>query len=275
MEAINLGPSAGASLNLPVPAAKSPITAAEAEVALQNAAHQAAEISRRHQTQHAAVPVRKELGRLRIASTAELDAQEAAAERCRLAGVADECRRTSGVPARYATARASDVSRIKPDHVEKYTATMRSLLKLLETPGTVALIGTIGAGKTHMACALIHAFCDKGRSARYATAMDYIIAVRRAYDGKKPQEQIEAEYIRHSLLVLDEMQVRMETANEEMLLLRLLDKRYQNNRATLLLSNHPTKHEFLQRVDARIADRMREGGGILVADWESLRGNLI
>ena len=108
------------------------------------------------------------------------------------------------------------------------------------------------------------------------TAFDYILAVRQSYSANAAhtQEQIEGDYVRYSLLVLDEMQIRAGSDNEEMLLLRLIDKRYQVGRATLMLSNHSSKEEFRARIDARIADRMAEGGGYIICGWRSLRGRL-
>ena len=57
-------------------------------------------------------------------------------------------------------------------------------------------------------------------------------------------------------------------------LIRLIDKRYQFNRATLLISNHLTKEEFASRVDARIMDRMNTAGGVCVVSWPSIRGRV-
>lgn len=188
--------------------------------------------------------------------------------------------RGRNLPPGYAKASLEDVSALPVDVVDPYSRAIDAMHKILnrpkDAPMIVAMIGKIGGGKTHLACALINAMAQQARTARYTTAFDYILAVRKTFSREisRDQTDVENEHIHPELLVLDEMQVRGETESEEILLLRLIDKRYQHNRATLLLSNHADKDEFKARIDARIWDRMKQNGGVFVVKWDSIRGRV-
>lgn len=252
---------------------KSTISPDEAEAVLKRAATVAGANARRDASKPA---LAAEMDRMRIETDNNLRRQELAAERARLAERVARCAMRCNVPERYSQATLADFSKIPADCRERYTQAARKIAVLRDRPIIIALIGNIGTGKTFLACALINSMIREGRSAAYLTAMDYVLAVRQSYarNAKQTQEQIESSFIAPKLLALDEMQVRGETPNEDMLLLRLIDKRYQAGVATLLISNHETKAKLMERIDARIADRMADGGGVIVCDWDSLRGRI-
>lgn len=217
-------------------------------------------------------------GVYRQLSDAEIaERQRKAEEQRRLAQMLD-ARQCRNLPPGYGKANLDDLAALPLDAQEPYSRALDRLNRIVardrDKPFIAALIGVIGAGKTHMAAALINKFASLGRTARYTTAMDYILAIRSTYGKDTEQSQIENAHIHPELLVIDEMQVRGETAHEDLLLIRLIDKRYQHNRATLLISNHLTKQEFAERVDARIMDRMNTAGGVCVVSWPSIRGRL-
>jgi DNA replication protein DnaC len=185
----------------------------------------------------------------------------------------DACRERNNVPERFKRARLNDVYAVPVDCQEPYLEAIKELEEMVKHASLKVLIGSRGPGKTHMACGLVNAFCDQGRSAKYMTAMDYILDIRKSYSGGESQEQRELEYIKLSLLVLDELQERGDTPNEDRLLTRIIDKRYAANRATVLISNQ-TESQFIARIGVSVADRINEGGGIIVCDWPSLRGRI-
>ncbi|MDB5294958.1 MAG: hypothetical protein JWO31_941, partial [Phycisphaerales bacterium] len=43
---------------------------------------------------------------------------------------------------------------------------------------------------------------------------------------------------------------------------------------TVVISNHATEAEFWGSLDARVRDRIRDGGGVILCDWPSLRGRV-
>lgn len=182
----------------------------------------------------------------------------------------------SGVPARYRTAgNPFDMNAVPDDAVVKYDETVKALASLIGKPGMVALLGPRGTGKTWMACGLVTTFCRHGRYALYRDAMDYFLELKASYDdgAKVNQQAIEARYLRPELLVLDEVHERGDTAWEDRMLTRLINKRYAAELSTVLISNQDEK-TFAERIGASIADRIHDGGGVIVCDWESLRGRI-
>lgn len=236
------------------------------------------ELRREAEAARAAILSRSTIS-IRPRSEEEIERAIRRAEAERRAAAVVTARQGARLPPGYAHARLEDVEALPTDATERYLAAAESLRKMLRRdraqPMIVALIGVIGAGKTYLAAGLVNAMVGEGRTARYTTAFDYCLAVRRTFGGAGDQAEVEREHIHPELLVLDEMQIRGETPHEELLLLRLLDKRYHHQRATLLLSNHKDSAQFRARIDARIWDRMRDGGGVRVVDWPSLRGRTI
>jgi chromosomal replication initiation ATPase DnaA len=191
----------------------------------------------------------------------------------------DKCRKGSRVPERYIRARLDsrlpDGQLIPAAEAAMYSAACAKLSRAMTRPGIYALCGSLGAGKTHMACGLVNEFCGLGRSARYTKAADYIRDYRSTWKmGAGAEDAYEKDYVRLSLLVLDEWQVRGDTDNENLILLRLIDKRYEADKTTLVIGNHGTQDEFERSIDARVADRICDGGGFILCDWPSLRGRI-
>ncbi|HEV7298697.1 MAG TPA: ATP-binding protein [Tepidisphaeraceae bacterium] len=239
----------------------------------------------RHSAEH-----RRETGAATLAATAQrvflgfrtVDAETVAAQQRRAdelarAEAVGACHRRKSVPDKFRTARVEDFSRIPADALERYASAARRLANALANPGLYVLCGEIGDGKTHMTCGLINAFCDAGRSAKYVKTKDFIDQLRRTWrsDDTQATARFEREHVRFALLVIDEWQARNNTENEEMELFRLLDKRYDAGGATVIISNHADADEVYAALDARVADRMCDGGGVIVCDWPSLRGRLV
>lgn len=186
----------------------------------------------------------------------------------------DERLRERNVPPHYVNASLDDVVAVPPEYRTAYTDVCETLRELMTLPVTIALIGPRGPGKTHMACALVNAFAKAARRAKYLTASDYIGTIRSSWGGGAgADEKVMQAHVALELLVLDEFHERRETADEDLMLTRIVDKRYAANRATVLISNQD-RPTFVKRVGTSIADRLNEGG-IIECTWPSLRGNLL
>ena len=189
---------------------------------------------------------------------------------------ADACFRRNGVPEIYRAANLYDYTSV-PDHAfDSYREAQRQLARARTCPGIYALIGEIGAGKTHMACGLVNDFCSDGFSARYIKTADYIRDYRATWRLSEPgaEARFDQQFVSYRLLILDEWQVRGDTQSENILLLRLIDKRYEAGVTTVLIGNHASAEEFAGSIDARVADRIQDGGGVILCNWSSLRGRV-
>ncbi len=241
---------------------------AEAERILQDASRAAKAIMPRPSGMTAPLPLNRR-------SDEEVLAIRQAEEKAEFEKKQAACRKASNVPQRYEAARFDDTARLPADVVPKYLSAGEKLQKILKTPVCVAMVGPRGPGKTHLGCALINAFCDQARAAVYLDAMEYLVLLKRTYGGKTGADeyQVEQQYLKPELLVLDEMHERGDTAWEDRMLTRLVNKRYAAEKATLLISNQ-TGNDFKVRVGDSIADRIKDEGGIIVCDWPSVRGRI-
>lgn len=226
------------------------------------------------------MPIRRSLqtilAGIKAATKQQIDLHNQKMEEYQRASRVSECRRLSNIPERYRNASLSDIDKVPADCIEQYQAAVKRLRVAQEQPGIFAMIGEIGDGKTHLACGLVNAFCIAGRSAKRIKCADYIEGYRSQWKSNQPgaESAFESTHVRFALLVLDEWQVRGETASENTLLLRLIDKRYEACKTTLIIGNYATQGEFEKSIDGRIADRLCDGGGMIICDWPSLRGRL-
>jgi DNA replication protein DnaC len=153
---------------------------------------------------------------------------------------------------------------------DRWKTIFRRVLARIQTGCIIALIGPRGTGKTQMAIGAIREAAEREISFRYCTAMDIFLDIKDSYRKGGSERDALAAYTKPSLLVVDEMQERGETAWEDRLLTHILDKRYANLKDTILISNQIEK-TFLESVGPSVASRISETGGIAVCDWESFR----
>lgn len=135
-----------------------------------------------------------------------------------------------------------------------------------------ALAGTQGTGKTQMGACLIRAAALKLWSCRFSTAMDFFIELKGTFDddSKITEAQAIARFTKPKLLVLDEMDERSESAWENRLIFYMVNKRYNEEKDTLLISRRD-KDVFLSSLGESIQSRMQETGSVMVCDWQSFR----
>lgn len=135
------------------------------------------------------------------------------------------------------------------------------------------LVGTVGAGKTHLAAATAHSVIEQGYSAVFASVMSAVRSVKETYrrDSERTERDAINALIAPDLLILDEVGVQFGSDAEKLILFEIINGRYEEVKPTILLSNLDIDglKEFLGE---RVMDRLREGGGkMIVFDWASYR----
>jgi IstB-like ATP binding protein len=186
----------------------------------------------------------------------------------RWAGFRNECWRmfrAARVPDRF---RTIDLLKLPEWIPPGYRALSEILLGLRDKPMLIAIGGDRGRGKTAMAGGLIRAFCRLGRSALYARVKDFFDELDGAPWEQKPSAK--ERYATPSLLVLDEIQMRdAGKAWQDSELTTLIDRRYGESRATLLLSNlKPAALD--EHLGESVKRRLSEEGGTYETDWPLL-----
>lgn len=130
--------------------------------------------------------------------------------------------------------------------------------------------GKRGTGKNHLACGIAHKIISDGYSAVVITASDMLQTIKASYSGGSETEAVKA-FVNPDLLVLDEFGMGTQSETEARLMFTVINRRYELMKPTMVLTNIAPE-QFVEKVDARIRDRLRDNGGKLVPfDWESYR----
>lgn len=155
---------------------------------------------------------------------------------------------------------------------EQWNARLEQISKRIGNGFILALTGQRGTGKTQMAVELIERAVAQEKSAQYCLAMDFFLKVKATYCQDSPEDEgdVIKRFAEPKFLVIDEIQERAESQWEDRLMTHLFNKRYNDVKDTLLISNL-TKGEFIDSVGSSVASRLVETGGICTCNWESFR----
>jgi DNA replication protein DnaC len=175
------------------------------------------------------------------------------------------------IPAKYRGQRF-----VPHDEAQK---TVRSIARqfrdfIVTEPRWAALVlsGEAGTGKTLLACEIAEALMNRLlRSVRYTTAAGMIGEIRASYgqEGKTEDGEIER-FAQFDLLIVDEVDAMRGTANDQMLLTEIINRRYSNERPVLVITNQK-RDNLAQFVGDRIDDRLHENGFVCNFNWPSFR----
>ena len=133
----------------------------------------------------------------------------------------------------------------------------QSAYEMATAPGKVrwlALIGSNGVGKTHLAVAICKAWVDAGIPARYMFVSLLLDELKSGFNADNPQEGYDAKfryYCTIPLLLLDDYGAESKTAWVQEKLDALVDYRLMNNLSLLVTSNLT-----LEQMPARIRSRL-------------------
>ena len=142
---------------------------------------------------------------------------------------------------------------------------------VLGSSGMVAITGERGTGKTQIAVEIMKQWTAVGKSALFTNALDFFIEIKGCYrkDGASERDVINS-FRKPALLVIDEIGKRGETDWENNMLFLLLNHRYNDMKATILIDNNSAA-DFTRSIGPSIASRMQECGGIIECNWKSFR----
>lgn len=157
--------------------------------------------------------------------------------------------------------------------LRKAMAYVEAWPEALERGTCLIFAGNAGTGKTHLACAIANALIARGASSLFTTVSDAMRAIKRSYDPSNSISEAQAihAFVDPKLLIFDEVGGSKGTEHEMQLMFDIINKRYENSRPTIILTNlDPTA--LRDHLGVRVTDRLREGGGKLITfTWESHR----
>ncbi len=144
------------------------------------------------------------------------------------------------------------------------------LMARMKAGGIVGLIGVFGCGKTQLAAEVMR---DMARTdGYYTTVKDLLMRIRGTYNsGASELETDVVSFLTYCpLLVIDELQTRRDTKDEDDMLSYIIDKRYGARKPVILLSNLLEKN-FLESIGGASASRINHEGGVMTIESKSFR----
>jgi DNA replication protein DnaC len=146
----------------------------------------------------------------------------------------------------------------------------RKTWEAVKAGSCVALVGESGRGKTQLACELCRAWIARNAEGQplYVTAARMMEVLKRSWggEGADPRDA----WRKTPLLVIDDLHLRYNRETWEIEVGDLLDSRYYDAKATVLIANL-TESDFTKSVGVRIASRINQGGGIFEVRGEDRR----
>ena len=157
-----------------------------------------------------------------------------------------------------------------------HTAAVSDVRAFLADPeGSIfAIIGKRGTGKTQIGVvAVAETIRTQAQPARRVHLLDLLGDLKRRITDADPEGDWARAWVRPVLLVIDEITHRLATDWTALNLQRLLDRRYEQMRKTILIGNI-TESELPAVLGPSTSDRLNEAGGVIVCEWPSFRGRV-
>ncbi|UIP28866.1 ATP-binding protein [Photobacterium sp. TLY01] len=140
--------------------------------------------------------------------------------------------------------------------------------------GGFIFAGTSGTGKNHLACAMGNELLSRKRSVLVITVAELMSKFHEAYSTKNTTEAAIIRYLSGvHYLVIDEVGRQRMSVNEQVLLGRIIDGRYQNELPTGILTNLEQNDLIAVLGEASVDRIMEDGGAWLSFNWPSYRRN--
>lgn len=175
--------------------------------------------------------------------------------------------RITQIPRRYQDKKLSNYH-VENDSQKRALAVVNDYINEFASNRSRSLIitGGVGTGKTHLAAAIIRKLYANGYRSRYTTIGNMFAEVRATFNNGNSWENEDTvleKYLHVSLLVIDEAGMSDLSKFEDGFLYRVINGRYENERATVVISNQHI-NDLAKSLGDRVVDRLREDGGKLI-----------
>jgi len=181
---------------------------------------------------------------------------------------------TTAIPARF-IGRSFDNYQVTCEGQAKALARCKHFVENFEQLAargqSMVFSGDVGTGKSHLAAAILQALLP-AHVGVYVTVSDLFRMVRDTWrqGSTKSETQVLAELADIPLLVIDEVGLQRNTAEDHNLFFDIIDRRYRDKRPTILMTNED-KDGLKACVGDRVFDRLRETSRWVSFDWKSSR----
>jgi DNA replication protein DnaC len=145
----------------------------------------------------------------------------------------------------------------------------KSVIDFLKKGKSAVIYGSNGTGKTHLAFASCLHQVSQGKTAKYVLAFDFFNAIRKSFSDYTTDRIIQ-EYGDVEYLVIDEIDKTQGTPMEYAYLYSLINKRYNEMRSTILITN-AKPDEFVAIIGQSALDRVASEGKVIDLTGENYR----
>jgi len=155
---------------------------------------------------------------------------------------------------------------------EKWQSVYEHMKSRIQSGALLTALGGRGAGKTQLGVSLIgYVALELDLTCLYRKAFDVFLRIREGMKAPGDSEKKALdEFLSPFFLVIDAYEVRSDSDFENRVLDHIIDKRYDNLKSTLIISND-TAAKFSAQIGPSICDRIRETGVMAEMNWESFR----
>lgn len=207
----------------------------------------------------------------RNAEAAEAKAAEEAARQARIEARMNAC----GIPLAF-RGRTFDNFIVETDDMQHAVDIARDFAecfwsKHIREGSFLVMGGVTGTGKSHLALAIAQLVMLRG-TAMYMDVVDLIRRVRGTWrrDSSKSEEEMFNLLGGLDLLIVDEVGVQRGTDDEQNVIFDVINRRYRDNRPTILLTNLDGR-SLIEFLGPRVMSRLSERAQFLSFQWDDWR----
>lgn len=157
----------------------------------------------------------------------------------------------------------NDLQKIRFDKCLNYA---KNLQENLQKGKCLALVGTTGTGKTHLACAIgLYLIRFYQKRPYFITLAELLRQVKETYSKKseKTESEVLSSLVKPDLLLIDEVESRFGSESEKSIFFEIFNKRYEALKPTILISNLSPR-DFENFIGQRIFGRLIENEGEVI-----------
>lgn len=139
--------------------------------------------------------------------------------------------------------------------------------KNLSDGNCLLMSGSVGTGKTHLACAIARTVVNKFLSSVIMTTQDALsMHYKSSYDAesKITEEQIIKHYTSADLLIIDEVGACLLTETNNLIMTRIICERYDEQKPIILISNNTLDELYSSVLGARVMSRITKANDFIL-----------
>lgn len=184
-------------------------------------------------------------------------------------------RTDASIPEEYSLATIKPFNPTQHAICERLQSYVDNFNRVQQAGANIILTGSIGTGKTHLACAVANALLDKGITVHYTTMYGLCLYIKESWSDKTGDSESQRiqKLIDVDLLIIDEVGVQRDS--DMPFITEVIDGRFRTHKPSIILSNYSAT-ELQKILTARNYDRLtRKGYQLLELKGQSLRKEVL